>query len=91
MRKESRDDLHFFFLALKYESLLTEQKDSIFDLENESYMYFYKKQRKWKIKHNGILYKTIPSIFNNLSEYTSIMETFFRLEFKAHLQKQLLE
>lgn len=60
--------------------------DTIYSLDKESYNYYYKKQKKWKVKLNEVAYKTLPSMFDSTNEYIVAFETFLRLELNATIK-----
>jgi len=75
-------------LYLKPHQLEQERDDdTIYNLDIESYNYYYKRQKKWKVKLNDVTYKTLPSMFDSTNEYIVLFETFMRLDLNARIKK----
>jgi len=82
------NDITFMLLYLKPHQLEQERDDdTIYNLDIESYNYYYKRQKKWKVKLNDVTYKTLPSMFDSTNEYIVLFETFMRLDLNARIKK----
>ena len=82
------NDITFMLLYLKPHQLEQERDDdTIYNLDIESYNYYYKRLKKWKVKLNDVTYKTLPSMFDSTNEYIVLFETFMRLDLNARIKK----